>query len=263
MKKGNIICGIYEITSPTNKIYVGGSIDIERRKRQYNALYCKEQIKLYNSLKKYGWKNHKFEIIHECSELLLNELEMYYIQFFDSFNTPHGLNLTSGGDGGKLSDESIEKLRKSKLGKNNPNYGKVSSRKGKTYNEIYGIERADKMKKEKSEAQFGKHHTKETTEKQSKLMMGENNPMFGKHHTEESNEKNRQFHLGKHHITETIEIQRQASLGKNNPMYGKVSAFKGKHHTKESIEKQSKGMEESWKRRKSEEEKTKQKEYAV
>jgi hypothetical protein len=44
--------------------------------------------------------------------------------------------------------------------------------------------------------------------------------MFGKHHTKESKEKNRIAHLGKKHKHETIELLRELSSGKNNPMYG-------------------------------------------
>ena len=52
--------GIYKITSPTNKIYIGQSIDIENRFTKYKSLDCKNQVRLYNSLKKYGFDKHKF-----------------------------------------------------------------------------------------------------------------------------------------------------------------------------------------------------------
>ena len=73
----NKICGIYKITSPSGKIYIGQSKDIRRRMQYYNRLNCKNQTKLYNSLLKYGWENHLFEILIECSELELNYLEKY------------------------------------------------------------------------------------------------------------------------------------------------------------------------------------------
>ena len=50
------------ITSPLNKIYIGQSINIENRWKQYKRLGCKKQIKLYNSFIKYGVENHTFEI---------------------------------------------------------------------------------------------------------------------------------------------------------------------------------------------------------
>jgi group I intron endonuclease len=75
--------GIYKITSPSNKTYIGQSIDIERRKIQYIKLN-KSCIgpKLYNSLQKYGWEQHIFKIIEECNLEQLNGREIFYKQQF-------------------------------------------------------------------------------------------------------------------------------------------------------------------------------------
>lgn len=54
---------IYMITSPTGRIYVGSTEDIDYRWYRYKRLDCKGQVKLYNSFKKYGVDNHIFEII--------------------------------------------------------------------------------------------------------------------------------------------------------------------------------------------------------
>jgi len=70
--------GIYKITSPSGKVYIGQSIDIKERFRQYKKLGCKSQSKLYNSINKYGWDNHIKEIIEECSVNRLDELEIWY-----------------------------------------------------------------------------------------------------------------------------------------------------------------------------------------
>jgi group I intron endonuclease len=71
--------GIYKITSPTSKIYIGQSTDIEKRWKDYFTLArCKSQTKLYNSLKNHGYQNHKFEVIEECSENNLLERENYW-----------------------------------------------------------------------------------------------------------------------------------------------------------------------------------------
>ncbi len=56
--------GIYRITSPTYKIYIGQSWNIKNRKREYSKENCFEQIALYNSIKKYGFINHKFDILN-------------------------------------------------------------------------------------------------------------------------------------------------------------------------------------------------------
>ena len=49
-----IMIGVYKITSLKNKIYVGQTVDLERRKNTYKALNVgvKGQPKLYNSLLK-------------------------------------------------------------------------------------------------------------------------------------------------------------------------------------------------------------------
>lgn len=71
------ICGIYKITSLSEKIYIGQSTKIKRRFNTYKNLACKSQTKLYNSLVKHGVGTHIFEVIEECSEDLLNEREIY------------------------------------------------------------------------------------------------------------------------------------------------------------------------------------------
>lgn len=62
--------GIYKITNPNGKIYIGQSINIESRKRIYRfSSSYKNSIgpKLYNSLNKHKWENHLHEVIEECT----------------------------------------------------------------------------------------------------------------------------------------------------------------------------------------------------
>ena len=92
--------GIYKITSPTNKIYIGQSRDIKRRWKYYysNIITIKQHIKLHHSILKYGVKNHKFEVIEECNIEQLDEREIYWINYYDSIK--QGLNIGLGGSGG-------------------------------------------------------------------------------------------------------------------------------------------------------------------
>ena len=62
--------GIYKITSPSGKVYIGQSIDIERRFRHYKRMVCKDQVKVYNSFLKYGVDAHIFEILELCDKIL-------------------------------------------------------------------------------------------------------------------------------------------------------------------------------------------------
>jgi group I intron endonuclease len=83
--------GIYKIINPKGKIYIGQSIDIERRFKEYKKLQCKQSIKLFNSLKKYGWESHIFEILEKCLLEQLNNKEESYILLFNSH--VQGLNI--------------------------------------------------------------------------------------------------------------------------------------------------------------------------
>ena len=85
--------GIYKITNPNNKIYIGQSINIERRFNQYKKLMCKKQPILYRSFLKYGVENHIFEIIEECKIEQLNYKERYYQDLFNVVSVT-GLNCT-------------------------------------------------------------------------------------------------------------------------------------------------------------------------
>lgn len=119
---------IYKITSPSGKIYIGQTIDLIRRKSKYKRLDCKQQPKVFNSIVKYTWELHIFEVIEEISDTdksSLNEREQYWISYYDSMN--NGLNCTGGGDSKIISSETIEKIRNSKLGKPSPNKGKSMS----------------------------------------------------------------------------------------------------------------------------------------
>lgn len=90
---------IYKITSPTGKIYIGQTTNLKLRIRDYKSksYKLKEKTKILNSLRKYGFDNHIFEIIEQVDISLGDEREIYWINFYKSYNTTNGMNLTSGG----------------------------------------------------------------------------------------------------------------------------------------------------------------------
>jgi len=107
--------GIYKITSPSNRIYIGQSIDIERRIYKYKKDLCIQQTRLNNSFLKYGVENHVFEIIKECPIEDLNCSERYYQDLFKVL-TKNGLNcrLTASKDkSGKQSESTKLKISNS------------------------------------------------------------------------------------------------------------------------------------------------------
>jgi len=179
----NKICGIYKITSPSGKIYIGQSKDINRRIYHYSGKLGIGQPKIHNSIIKYGWESHIFEIIEECQESQLNGKEIFYIKHFNCFNSEHGLNLNEGGNviklskttkqkisdslkGIKRSKETKEKMSKSKMGVHT--YFPSKKTKKKLSNAIKGIKRSKETKEKMSKSKTGLIHTDKTKLKISK-----------------------------------------------------------------------------------------------
>jgi group I intron endonuclease len=105
--------GIYKILNPNGKVYVGQSINIEKRFIEYKSLSnCKGQKKLYNSFVKYGVNNHLFIIICECELDELNYLERKYQEEYNVIVDGLNLRYTKILDkSGYMSPESIEKMK--------------------------------------------------------------------------------------------------------------------------------------------------------
>lgn len=131
---------IYKITNIiNNKIYIGCTTkSLEYRFLEHvSRSKQKNNIKLYNSIRKHGVDNFIIEKLEECEECDMFSLEMKYISEMNSFND--GLNSSLGGEGClgyKHTQESIEKM-------SGENSSSVKLRKDKTYKEIYGEEKAD------------------------------------------------------------------------------------------------------------------------
>lgn len=94
--------GIYKITNLINwHSYIGQSVDIDRRWKQekedsVNVNSHSYDYPLMRAFRKYGIDNFCFEVIEECKIEELNEKEIYWINFYDTFF--HGYNQTLGGD---------------------------------------------------------------------------------------------------------------------------------------------------------------------
>lgn len=163
------LIGIYKITSPNNKIYIGQSIDIERREKNYMRQEFRAQTRLYFSIKKHGWNKHTFEILCQCSREKLNDLEKYYIQLYQSFNTLHGMNLDSGGADRIVSEETRKKHSERLKGKKPKMAGWNKGRKG-----IYSQLTLRKMSEAaiKNNPFRNKTHSEETKRKMSLSQTG-------------------------------------------------------------------------------------------
>jgi group I intron endonuclease len=137
--------GIYKITSPIGKIYIGQSTNLVKREYSYSLLHCKTQPKLYNSIKKYGWDNHIFEIIHEFDEnttvKILNEYELLYWKKYVDLGVDM-MNITEPGNFKRHSEET--KLKISQANKGKPTWSK-----GKKQTESSNLKRSISQKGKK------------------------------------------------------------------------------------------------------------------
>lgn len=101
---------IYKITNPKGKTYIGQTKNVYKRKQHYKRAHCKQQYMLYNSIIKYGWNNHIFEVIDKVPIEQADDKEIYYIDLYKSYHTDGGLNLTRGGFRPKHTQETKDKL---------------------------------------------------------------------------------------------------------------------------------------------------------
>jgi len=111
------ISGIYKITNPNGNLYIGQSINIEGRFRQYRNSGAKGQRILERSFKKYGVEKHIFEVIEYCEICDLNARECYWIDYYNTWLDDNHMNCRSGGSFGKHSEASKELNRQKHLGK--------------------------------------------------------------------------------------------------------------------------------------------------
>ena len=104
--------GIYLVTNSLNgKVYVGKSIDIERRWQEHihDSLVSQDQwdnnyrgvrTHFHAAIRKYGKENFTFRVIEEIEDdTILNDREIYWIAQYHANEQNIGYNMTAGGDG--------------------------------------------------------------------------------------------------------------------------------------------------------------------
>ncbi len=196
--------GIYKITNPNGKIYIGQTIDYKRRLRHYKLLRCKEQPRVYNSLVKYGIDKHKFKLIKECAKEELTQWERHFQELYDSVGK-NGLNcilVATNEFSGGHSEESKKKIseglkgrtfspeHRAKIAEANRNrvisdetrYKLGNGNRGKRQNEEWrlkgkvartGLVRSEETKRKISEAMKGKAKSDEHKFKLSQKVVTE------------------------------------------------------------------------------------------
>ena len=234
--------GIYKITNKiNNKCYIGQSVNIEDRlKKHIYKLENGNHVNTYlqNSWNKYGKENFEFDILYVISDEIIDQneiknlLDYYEIKYIDEYNSMYnekGYNIQSGGNSGRHSDVTKEKLRMINIGKkaseetkkkmSENNYWKGKDRSGEN-NPMYGEHHSEETKQKISESLKGKafseEHKKnisnskkgtklsdEHKQKISESIKGENNPFYGKCHSEETRKKLRETNGKKVHCITT------------------------------------------------------------
>lgn len=119
---------IYKYTNLLNgKIYIGRTINEQNRKAThlYASLRKRDLSHFHNAIRKYGIENFKYDIIYTVNSnipnyvnQILNLMEPYYINLYNSRNRNIGYNITKGGEDGShpMTDELKIKISLSKRG---------------------------------------------------------------------------------------------------------------------------------------------------
>ena len=114
---------VYKHTSPNGKFYIGiTSQGTERRWRADGSGYKPKEGRtthFYNAILKYGWDNFEHEILYDnLTKEEAEEIERELIDKYDLTNPEYGYNTREGGGSqGHLSDETKNKISKSRKGK--------------------------------------------------------------------------------------------------------------------------------------------------
>lgn len=165
--------GIYKITSPSDKVYIGQSWNIDSRKRNYKNLKCKQQRYIYKSILKYGFDNHLFEIVQELpfdvSQEVLNQYEFIYWSQYKNCGFEM-LNLTEPGPNSKLSEDTKRYMSSLRKGISKSEEWKSKVRKAKPE----GFGEAIKNR------QLGRKLSEEVKLKISNSHKGKNSPLKGR-----------------------------------------------------------------------------------
>jgi group I intron endonuclease len=126
------VVGIYKITSPSGRIYIGQSWDIKSRLASYRAGRTHKQPKLHASFQKYGPSAHEYEVMMECEGVVTQaDLDFYEVALI-GFYRRHGARLMNVRDGGSRGKHSVESKRKMSVSLKGKSTGRAPWNKGRT-----------------------------------------------------------------------------------------------------------------------------------
>lgn len=182
---------------PTGKKYIGKTKNEKIRKRSHRYK-AKKGIKnnFYNAIRKYGWENFVYGVIEEFDILLLDEKEIYYINFYDTYNT--GYNSTKGGEGGTtwIMPEEVKNQYRERM-KN--------------------FKHSDEAKKKISEANGGRKWSDEAKAKLSEKLKGKKPPIISDEMRKKLSKLKKGVPRPKDVIEKAIETKRKNYKPENHP----------------------------------------------
>jgi len=205
------IVGIYKITSPTGKIYIGQSWDIISRFGQHRRE--KRPILVLNrSILKHGAHSHTFEIVHtlpfDVTQSVLDIYEQIYIDAYKSCGS-NLLNMKDAGSTGKMSVDARKRMSIANKGRKPWNIGmkgaytptqETRDKIGKGH--LGRKNTAETIAKMKDKA-TGRKHTEESKAKMSEQRKGNPGYRLGQKNSPEHIEKTRLSKIGFKHSEET------------------------------------------------------------
>jgi group I intron endonuclease len=153
---------IYTIYQSLNKVnsksYIGYSSDYEERIRLHKRDYLNHNYYFYRAIRKYGWDSFEWFVLYQSKDKdhTFLFMEQYFIDLYESYR--NGYNCTKGGLGV---------------------LGSIPFTKGKTYEEAYGKEKSDILRRQLSNSR-----------------LKENNPMYGQKHSQEFKDDKRKRWIG-------------------------------------------------------------------
>lgn len=184
--------GIYKITNPKGKIYIGQSVDIKERWNNYKRIHHNTiGPKIKNSLIKYGSHNHVLRTIEECTVEQLNEREIYWKQYYlDKFGWSKMLfcELYDKG-GGPKSEETKQKISLANSGKKRSTEAKNKISQSKIGNQnLKGYKFTQEQKDKISQSKKG-HPCYLDNQRSIKISQANKGINKGKKHSEETKQK--------------------------------------------------------------------------
>lgn len=200
--------GIYKITTPSNYVYIGQSVNIKKRWNDHKWPTKRSVSLIGRSIKKYGYKNHSFELLHELpADVDKKTLSAYESLYMDLYRNAGFLllNISDAKDSnyGYVPSEETRKKHSEKMkGKPSPAKGRILTNEEKHHLSIIN------KGKPFSEAARSKLKGRIVW---NKGLTGVDNNWAGRKHSTESKEKLRQINTGKKLSPETI-AKRTATL---------------------------------------------------